>query len=142
MPKIRKTMSGERNACGAIKTMHAQTPIAHDKLKSFELFLSIKRRISGMLKRGNATAETIPSFSIHVSILPAPFLKYNTVLAEFHLIQALEPIAHFFLQILDLIVCERAVFLLVTECESEAASALRNVFTGELVEQRHLLQIG
>ncbi len=68
IPNTLNAMSSDLRAWGVIKIMQTHTPKAHDRLKSFELFLLAIRTIKGILKNGNATADTIPIFSM-VSVI-------------------------------------------------------------------------
>jgi hypothetical protein len=58
--KTRQTISLETKPEGAIKARQIQTPKAQDKLMSFEDFLFITFRISGIFHKGITTAATKP----------------------------------------------------------------------------------
>ena len=68
IPNSLKARSCERSACGVIKTMHAHTPTAHEMLKSSALFLRMRRKISGILKRGKTTPAITPMICIQSPI--------------------------------------------------------------------------
>lgn len=63
-PKARNAKSSEVSACGVIKMMQTQTPIAHERLKSAELFLLINLIMSGILNSGKTTPATVPIHKI------------------------------------------------------------------------------
>ena len=69
-PKARNVRSGERSACGVIKTMQTQTPTAQERLKSAELLRFLSFNISGILNKGKAIAATVPVQAMMLSIRP------------------------------------------------------------------------
>ena len=77
-PKALNDSSLDRSACGVMRRIQAQTPTAHDMLKSLELFRFQIRTISGMLKKGNTIAPNVPIFWTQASILHGLESNYNT----------------------------------------------------------------